>query len=408
MNCPSCHTPQGALKFCTRCGTALPQPTPAQPVPGAAPGTFCAACGARTTGSPFCTRCGAAAVATTQLGTSSSVSVEEQISPPAAPDPQMSAQSTATPLSTEPAGSSPYGYAPANQHQTARVAFPGSEPYVARATYDAPTDHPGAVPRRRRRGRVVMGTVVAVLVLVVGGAAVTLAVTHRDANAETSAPPAQPSTGTSDPAETADQPSQTTTTTSAAAPSSSSTTSAPPAVTASQVAAARLYRCWTGKSARSLAKCGSPYAAAQSAAPLAGLNWVFTDRGTRLEEVGAVCHDISLADRSLHRQCTFSLAEDYVCMDWSQFNAPALGREDYDRLGAPTATSGGGGMTVLYWSPIYHGHGGCQGLPYKGAKMIQDQSWGVAAYSTNATAAAHALARFGQFRPIDQWPGVPR
>lgn len=94
-------------------------------------------------------------------------------------------------------------------------------------------------------------------------------------------------------------------------------------------------------------------------------------------------------------------------MNYSQFGRSGDALNDYGRLGSASSRRVGRAV-ILTWEPSYTGGSGCQNLPYKGAKMVQGQRWGVSAYANSATKVSQALARFGEFRPIQQWNGVPR
>jgi hypothetical protein len=79
------------------------------------------------------------------------------------------------------------------------------------------------------------------------------------------------------------------------------------------------FRCWDGSVEKSLSACPDPTSAATQVAHLAGLNWVFKDRGPRLESARATCHDNPLSpNRALHRSCSFTYLGYSVCMNWSQ------------------------------------------------------------------------------------------
>ncbi|MGA8248220.1 MAG: hypothetical protein WB797_15050, partial [Nocardioides sp.] len=255
----------------------------------------------------------------------------------------------------------------------------------------------GEPPGRRRRVGLVALAAVCVLALVAGGVVAGLAYAgrhHNDrATATTSTLPVTPA-GT-------DASTGTNTGTSTGPSTGSSTGSTAPAT--------KKFVCWDTSITTSLAACGSPYDAAHTSTSRAGLNWVFFDRGPRLENAGAVCRDISLAgNRVLHRQCTFHLGGGQpVCMDWSQFRSVDGALADYGRLGSPSYTRQPG-MTVAFYGPAYIGSSGCGGLPYKGAKMVRGQRWGVTAYAHSRTAVRSALSHYGQFRLKAQWDGVPR
>ena len=109
----------------------------------------------------------------------------------------------------------------------------------------------------------------------------------------------------------------------------------------------------------------------------------------------------------MHRQCSFSPGGSAVCMNYSQFLRPSDALDDYGRLGSAT-TRTIGKTVVVKWKPTYSGSAGCNGLTYKGAKMVRGQRWGVPAYADSASAVSNALARFGEFRPIQEWNGAPR
>jgi hypothetical protein len=139
---------------------------------------------------------------------------------------------------------------------------------------------------------------------------------------------------------------------------------------------------------------------------LGGLNWVFLDRGPRTAAQNAQCQDIALGERTLHRQCFFQYEGAPVCIDWSQFVSFPSGRSDYDHLGAPVSQPLAGGGTQLVWGPRHQYGNACQGLPYKTAKMVAGELWGIATYSTSPSVAADAQRYFGEFRPRSEWSGI--
>ena len=166
------------------------------------------------------------------------------------------------------------------------------------------------------------------------------------------------------------------------------------------------FRCWDGSTAKRLSGCGDPTIAATQPAHLAGLNWVFQERGPLLEELGARCaHFKRLEGRDLHRSCSFMLDGQAVCMNWSQWLDPRLAREDYDRLGLPSRRARPDGATELVWGPERGGQG-CDGLPFKTAAMIEGEVWGVTAYAERPEATSMALNRLAQFRSVGQWQGL--
>ncbi|GAB3773502.1 hypothetical protein FB382_000091 [Nocardioides ginsengisegetis] len=320
----------------------------------------CSRCGNSVADLPFCTSCG----------------TPRDVTP--RPDP--------------PVGESPCSGCGAPSSGTmfcTRCGTPSGAPSLAG---DRP---PPFVPGSASRGAGRTAVVVAVALLVVlagaGGAAALLH--HRSATSASASAPAGDTTSIA-PAEPTSQASSDTASASEASAPPASTTPPPPR-----------FRCWDGTSTARLEACGSPYAAATTTASLAGLNWVFLDRGPRLEAAGATCVDIPLGQRVLHRQCTFDMAGSKVCMNWSQFTSAAAAMSDYLHLGPPERRPSGG-ATLATWSPTYVGSHGCLGLGYKAASMVDGQRWGVTAYGSDPGVASAALARFGEFRPMAQWRGV--
>lgn len=182
-------------------------------------------------------------------------------------------------------------------------------------------------------------------------------------------------------------------------PAAGSTASSPPSRSA--------YRCWNGTSRQSLASCGSPYRASEKTkSSLTGLNWVFKDRAKRLDSYDPSCSNRTLRTRTLHRQCFFDYEGTDVCINWSQFDSVSDGLDNYATLGSPSSRPFGS-ATELVWSPTAIDAGPCRGLPYKTARMIEGERWGVAAYASDQASATAALDQFGEFRPVEQWSGVP-
>ena len=121
-----------------------------------------------------------------------------------------------------------------------------------------------------------------------------------------------------------------------AAGSPSVSTASPTPTALASVSPTGDYQCWDGTRTSSLRGCSNPTSAAGGATPLAGLNWIFVDRESRLNAVAPSCRDITGSkNRLLHRSCVFAFEGQTACVNWSQWTSPAAALEDYNHLGAP-------------------------------------------------------------------------
>lgn len=189
--------------------------------------------------------------------------------------------------------------------------------------------------------------------------------------------------------------------------SAGDTTSSPDSATTTPSRPRPTFVCWNGAEVTALRRCPDPLEAVYSDTPLAGLNWVFQDRGPRLEAQSPTCRQLSSPSRALHRTCRFDYEGERVCMNWSQWLSAEAARLDYDDLGTPRTHRLSDGSEVLIWPPSTTGSH-CARLSYKTAAMVDGELWGVTAYSDDPDVAARARDYFGEFRPVAQWRGIRR
>ena len=248
-----------------------------------------------------------------------------------------------------------------------------------------PPGAPAAAPEDtgnsgRRRGLLIASVVVGLVAVLVAGVAIVRAMSDGDSEAAAGGTPS---------------------------PSRSQSRSASPQAAPERPSDRSTVRCWDGRRATTLKACGTPYDASISGQGLAGLNWVFRDRAQRLSRAAAQCHSTGLGARLIHDQCEVVVRGAPVCMNYSQFTDATAAMDDYARLGSSRRTTTQG-TTVLTWPPSQVRGTSCGGHTYKSARMVRGQRWGISVYADSPAAAAAALGRFGEFRPLHEWSGVPR